>query len=81
MNISQTIKAAGKQGAHRPFANARMLKDCICEHCDGTGHVHRADGEWLGTCACVYWADAVLLQAQTVGLEFDSESIEQGEPV
>lgn len=23
-----------------------------CEHCDGTGDVHRADGEWLGTCTC-----------------------------
>jgi len=23
-----------------------------CEHCDGTGDVHRADGEWAGTCTC-----------------------------
>lgn len=23
-----------------------------CRHCDGTGDVHRADGEWLGTCDC-----------------------------
>jgi hypothetical protein len=23
-----------------------------CPHCDGTGDVHRADGEWLGACGC-----------------------------
>lgn len=23
-----------------------------CPHCDGTGDVHRADGEWLGVCDC-----------------------------
>jgi hypothetical protein len=23
-----------------------------CEYCDGTGDVHRADGEWLGACTC-----------------------------
>lgn len=23
-----------------------------CQYCDGTGDVHRADGEWLGTCHC-----------------------------
>lgn len=23
-----------------------------CPHCDGSGDVHRADGEWLGTCTC-----------------------------
>jgi hypothetical protein len=23
-----------------------------CEHCDDTGDVHRADGEWLGSCDC-----------------------------
>lgn len=21
-----------------------------CEYCDGTGDVHRADGEWMGEC-------------------------------
>ena len=26
--------------------------DARCEHCDGTGDVHRADGEWLGSCVC-----------------------------
>lgn len=26
--------------------------DANCPHCDGTGDVHRADGEWLGTCVC-----------------------------
>lgn len=24
-----------------------------CEYCNGTGDVHRADGEWLGECDCV----------------------------
>lgn len=24
-----------------------------CEWCDGSGDVHRADGEWLGPCECV----------------------------
>lgn len=24
-----------------------------CEYCDGTGDVHRPDGEWLGKCDCV----------------------------
>lgn len=23
-----------------------------CEYCDGTGDVHRIDGEWLGQCPC-----------------------------
>lgn len=23
-----------------------------CSYCNGTGDVHRADGEWLGTCTC-----------------------------
>lgn len=23
-----------------------------CSYCDGTGDVHRADGEWLGECDC-----------------------------
>ena len=23
-----------------------------CPHCDGTGDVHRADGEWIGSCTC-----------------------------
>ena len=23
-----------------------------CPHCDDTGDVHRADGEWLGPCDC-----------------------------
>lgn len=23
-----------------------------CEHCDGTGDVHTADGEWRGSCSC-----------------------------
>jgi hypothetical protein len=23
-----------------------------CPHCNGTGDVHRADGEWLGICTC-----------------------------
>ncbi len=23
-----------------------------CPTCDGTGDVHRADGEWLGVCDC-----------------------------
>lgn len=23
-----------------------------CEHCDDTGDVHRADGEWMGSCDC-----------------------------
>lgn len=23
-----------------------------CEYCDGTGDVHRADGEWMGACDC-----------------------------
>lgn len=24
----------------------------VCRHCDGTGDVHRVDGEWLGSCDC-----------------------------
>jgi len=53
MNIAQTIKAAGKQGAHRPFADAVL-----------------SDAEYLA---------ALEQQAQAVGQELDSESIEQGE--
>lgn len=25
----------------------------LCEYCDGSGDVHRADGEWLGECMCM----------------------------
>lgn len=25
----------------------------LCEYCDGSGDVHRADGEWLGECICM----------------------------
>jgi 16S rRNA G966 N2-methylase RsmD len=28
-----------------------------CPYCDGTGDVHRADGEWLGVCTCGKPAD------------------------
>lgn len=31
-------------------ACARMR--ALCEYCGGTGEVHRADGEWLGSCDC-----------------------------
>lgn len=24
----------------------------VCAYCDGTGDVHRADGEWMGSCGC-----------------------------
>ena len=33
-----------------PAANAE--RDARCESCDGSGDVHRADGEWIGYCHC-----------------------------
>jgi len=27
-----------------------MIEETRCEYCDGTGDVHRLDGEWLGEC-------------------------------
>lgn len=37
--------------------NAELAKQAAepvdrCRYCDGTGDVHRADGEWLGNCDC-----------------------------
>ena len=34
-----------------------------CEYCDGTGDVHRADGEWLGSCDCTQAAIAAMRPA------------------
>ena len=31
---------------------AAINEEPACPHCDGTGDVHRADGEWLGECHC-----------------------------
>ena len=33
-----------------PSAPATVQGDAVCEVCDGTGDVHRPDGEWLGKC-------------------------------
>ncbi|HKF95126.1 MAG TPA: hypothetical protein VKB96_11120 [Gammaproteobacteria bacterium] len=54
---------ASTQGEHDPnriVAKARAALAALtpadagnrCPHCDDTGDVHRADGEWLGECDC-----------------------------
>ncbi|MFV3388396.1 hypothetical protein ACNFCJ_23815 [Pseudomonas sp. NY15364] len=35
------------------FLTATPAPEVRCQTCDGTGDVHRADGEWLGDCHCV----------------------------
>lgn len=37
---------------HHPTCPEAAAQEQRCEHCDGTGDVHRADGEWLGECDC-----------------------------
>jgi len=32
--------------------NNQVVAEPNCEYCDGTGDVHRADGEYLGKCDC-----------------------------
>jgi hypothetical protein len=39
-----------------------------CEYCDGTGDVHRADGEWLGACTCPLGAPSPAAPAQVLPL-------------
>ena len=33
-------------------AIAHLRDSELCPYCDGTGDVHRINGEWLGTCHC-----------------------------
>ena len=42
--------STGGDGARDVCAEMRAR----CEHCGGTGDVHRMDGEWLGRCTCEY---------------------------
>lgn len=35
------------------FLTAFPVPEVRCQTCDGTGDVHRSDGEWLGECHCV----------------------------
>lgn len=35
------------------FLTATPAPEVRCQTCDGTGDVHRSDGEWLGECHCV----------------------------
>jgi len=36
------------------LSDAKPVKQLVsCEYCDGTGDVHRVDGEWLGECDCI----------------------------
>lgn len=45
---------SGKEYKGRPlYAAPQPTTEQQCEFCDGTGEVHRTDGEWLGECtAC-----------------------------
>lgn len=72
MNIAQTIKSAGKQGAHRPFASAKLAVDVLCDVCVGISDPHE-------TCDCASYRAKNKAHARAVGQKFDSESIEQGE--
>lgn len=37
---------------HDPAECGAIGPNARCPYCDGTGDVHRADGEWLGACDC-----------------------------
>jgi uncharacterized protein (UPF0335 family) len=36
----------------KPRQEKETIAAASCEYCDGTGDVHRIDGEWLGYCHC-----------------------------
>lgn len=76
MNAQHTPEAirrmACKQGAHRPFASAKLAVDVLCDVCVGISDPHE-------TCDCENYRAKTKAQAQAVGQKFDSESIEQGE--
>ena len=38
--------------AAAPAPTSQQGQEPRCEHCDGTGSVHRADGEYMGECDC-----------------------------
>jgi hypothetical protein len=45
-------KGFGPFPAQTPAASPVSAPEPACQNCDGTGDVHRADGEWLGACGC-----------------------------
>lgn len=57
VNLAKANKAAlDRMTAERDVLQSRVNelenKEMRCPYCDGSGEVHRADGEWLGTCTC-----------------------------
>jgi hypothetical protein len=50
-----------------------MKKNIRCSYCDGSGDIHRADGEWMGECPCAKSVPAipdgfVLVSVETLNL-------------
>lgn len=43
---------AGPEGADLSHAGSGESPETLCEYCNGSGDVHRIDGEWLGRCHC-----------------------------
>ena len=43
---------AGPVGADLSHAGSGESPETLCEYCNGSGDVHRIDGEWLGRCHC-----------------------------
>jgi 20S proteasome alpha/beta subunit len=50
---NQAVQVAIKYDMRTGGNAESMMVMTRCEYCDGTGDVHRADGEWLGSCNCV----------------------------
>ena len=43
---------AGPEGVDLNHAGSGESPETLCEYCNGSGDVHRIDGEWLGRCHC-----------------------------
>jgi hypothetical protein len=68
MDMANAVGATLHDGARTiieaALATVQPAEPGACPHCDGSGDVNRADGEWLGYCSC---AAGVELKAQEGG--------------
>ena len=53
----------------------------LCSACDGTGEVHRADGEWMGECTCVHAWRQRAEKAEVRAKELEAQLARRGAPL